>query len=71
MMPSVGSNYQKWTFHPLKDTAKGKIFMIENVATGMNLTDTHEGTTASFQIIHMPKDGVWEYLKRLIKQKVM
>lgn len=43
MMPSIGSNYQKWTFHPLKDTAKGKIFMIENVATGMNLTDTHEG----------------------------
>lgn len=43
MMPKIESDYQKWAFYPVSDTAKGRIFTISNCATGMNITDMHEG----------------------------
>lgn len=49
LMSSAESNEQKWTFHPLKNTTNGKIFIIENVATGMNLTDMYEGLLQQVQ----------------------
>lgn len=38
----VESDYQKWAFGPVKDTVKGRLFTIANIATGMNLSDTRE-----------------------------
>lgn len=43
MVLSVESDFQRWAFCPLKDTAKGKIFRIENAATGMNVAHTDKG----------------------------
>lgn len=42
MLPGIESDYQKWAFYPVNDTAKGRVFTISNCATGMNITDTHE-----------------------------
>lgn len=43
MESKVESDYHQWAFSPVSDTAKGRIFTISNGATGMNLTDTHDG----------------------------
>ena len=42
MTPKVESDYQRWAFYPVSDTAEGRIFTISNGATGMNLADMHE-----------------------------
>ena len=42
VMSHVESDYQKWFLNPLKDILEGRVFTISNIATGMNLTGTHE-----------------------------
>lgn len=43
MTPDVESDNQKWSIYPMKDTAKGRLYTIINIATGMSLSDTREG----------------------------
>ena len=68
MTSDVESDNQKWSIYPMKDTAKGRLYTIINIATGMSLSDTREGV---FQQVPDNADsqrwciGQWEGKKQI------